>query len=255
MTGRERFEKRYDLFERYAPEWADVPPLERDAFDRWHVAQSLHSMGAATETDLRMYLTWPRTPAARRRAALTSMLQAGEVVEVAIGDAARPRWFALARDLPALAAARRRVPATGATLLSPFDSFLWHRERTRRLFGYDYRLEVYTPGHQRTHGYYTLPLYHAGQLVGRVDLKLHRAAGVLEARRVHVEPWVVAGQAPPVWGAPIALEAVCAGLADSLQSLATFTGAARVRVGRVAPGRLRAPVRRALRELVPAEPA
>jgi len=95
----------------------------------------------------------------------------------------RDRWLALAEDLPSLAAAgRRRRPSAGTTLLSPFDSFLWHRDRVRRLFGYDYKLEVYTPGHARSHGYYSLPIFHDGQLVGRLDPKSHREAGASRSR-------------------------------------------------------------------------
>ena len=67
-------------------------------------------------------------------------------------------------------------------MLAPFDSFLWHRERTHRLFGFRYTIEVYTPGHKRTHGYYTLPIFHDGQLIGRVDPKIHRAERRLEIK-------------------------------------------------------------------------
>jgi len=174
-------------------------------------------------------------------------------LEIALeGDAAR--WFALAANLPALAAAaRRRHAARGSALLSPFDSFLWHRERTKRLFGYDYRIEVYTPGHKRVHGYYALPIYHDGHLVGRLDAKTHRAERRLEVRSVHFEPWLVKGTAAPAaaWGT-VAPEAALAGLADSLGSLATFVGASRVTLGRVVPARLRAPLARALRDVHPA---
>ena len=91
----------------------------------------------------------------------------------------RARWFALTEDLPALArAARRRSGplSRGTTFLAPFDSFLWHRARTRKLFGFDYTIEVYVPGHKRVHGYYSLPILHDGRLIGRLDAKNHRAA-------------------------------------------------------------------------------
>src|SRR5262249_40878281 len=112
-------------------------------------------------------------------------------------------WYARTEDLPALErAGRRRSASAGTTLLSPFDSFLWHRERVHRLWGYFYRIEIYVPGHKRQHGYYSLPILHDGQLLGRVDLKSHRERGVLEARHVHFERWFAAGApAPPVgWG-------------------------------------------------------
>jgi uncharacterized protein YcaQ len=169
------------------------------------------------------------------------------VVEiVVVGDGGC--WYALARDLERLAAAgRRRTASRGATLLSPFDSFLWHRERIARLFGFDYRLEVYVPPGRRTFGYYALPLLVDGQLIGRIDTKLHRAGRRLELRHVHFEPWFATGAPPPAatWGA-IALDRGLAGLGEAAWSLATFTGAQRVRIGRVTPHALRTAVRSAL---------
>jgi len=253
VHSRFHFQKRYDLFERVFPRSRDLAPPTADEFHRWHVSQSLHAMGAATGADLRMYLTYPRRMSVERKRALDALLRSGEVAEIAVdGDASR--WFALAADLPKLAAAaRRRHAARGSALLSPFDSFLWHRERTKRLFGYDYRIEVYTPGHKRVHGYYALPIYHDGHLVGRLDAKTHRAEQRLEVRSVHFEPWLAKGAAAPAaaWGT-VAPDAALAGLADSLGSLATFVGASRVTLGRVVPARLRAPLARALREAPPA---
>src|SRR5207247_5941330 len=103
------------------------------------------------------------------------MIERAEVAEIEV-EGSSSRWLALTRDLPALArAGRMRAPSHGTTLLSPFDSLLWHRDRVTRLFGFDYRIEVYTPGPQRVHGYYTLPILHHGHLIGRLDAKAHRA--------------------------------------------------------------------------------
>jgi hypothetical protein len=162
----------------------------------------------------------------------------------------RAPWFALARDLPALArAARRRVASRGTTLLSPFDSLLWHRERVRRLFGFDYQIEIYVPAPRRVHGYYVLPLMHDGRLIGRADLRRDRTGGALEARLVRFEPWFAAGDPSPLdrWGGVDRDEAL-AGAADALKSLAAFGDTPHVALGRVAPGKLRAPLARALRD-------
>jgi uncharacterized protein YcaQ len=169
-------------------------------------------------------------------------------VEIAV-KGSRTRWLALARDLPALErAARRRVGSRGTTLLSPFDSLLWHRERVEQLFGFSYRIEVYRPGPKRVHGYYTLPILHDGQLIGRVDAKAHRAERRLAVRGIHFERWFATGGAPPAaaWG-PVDQDAALAGMADALWSLARFAGADRVDLGRVVPRRLRSPLARALR--------
>lgn len=247
VHSRIHFQKRFHLLEQVLPTALTAEPLDVATFRRWHLERSLHAMGAATETDLRMYLTFPRIGASERASVMREMLRRGEVVEIEVaGD--RGRWYALARDLEPLAAAgRRRAASRGATFLSPFDSFLWHRERVARLFGYDYRIEVYVPPSRRTFGYYALPLLVDGQLIGRVDTKLHRADRQLELRHVCFEPWFAAGEAPPAatWGA-VTHERGLAGLADTAWSLAAFTGAQRVDVGRVTPRSMRAAVRKAI---------
>jgi uncharacterized protein YcaQ len=248
IHSRRHFQKRYDLAERVVPDIGALETPGSEEFLRWHFERSLHAMGAATELDLRMYLTFPRLEAAVRRRAFRAMVDRGEVVEVAV-EGHRAKWFARASDLPELARAERvRVPSRGTTLLAPFDSFLWHRQRTAQLFGFDYRIEVYTPGHRRVHGYYTLPLFHDGQLIGRVDAKNHREERRLEARHVHFEDWLARDGAPPAasWGR-IDRDRALAGLAETLRSLAVFTGATRVEVARVTPRRLASAVRSALR--------
>ena len=249
MTGavtihsRRHFQKRFDLLERALPAAAAVEAVSAETFHRWHIERSLHAMGAALEIDLTHYLTYPRGATAARRAALRSMLAQGDVTEIEV-EGTKARWLALTRDLPALARAGRRPAASrGTTLLSPFDSLLWYRDRVSRLFGFDYRIEVYTPGHKRVHGYYTLPILHDGQLIGRVDAKAHRAEQRMEARHVHFEAAVTAGRRDP--------EEALVGLAEALVSLASFLGAGRVTLGRVTPARLRAPLARALRAAAP----
>jgi uncharacterized protein YcaQ len=256
MTGtltihsRRHFQKRFDLLERALGAALAVEPVSSAEFMRWHLERSLRAMGAATETDLSRYLTFPRFAPGARRAALRSLVARGDVVEVGL-EQTPVRWLALARDLPALArAADTRAPARGTTLLSPFDSLLWHRERVARLFGFDYRIEVYTPGPRRVHGYYTLPILHDGQFIGRVDAKSERAERRLEVRHVHFEEWFSRATPPPVGEIRIDHDAALAGLAEAITSLATFVGAAHIRLARVTPHRLRAPLAR----LLPAAP-
>jgi uncharacterized protein YcaQ len=266
MTGaltvhsRRHFQKRFDLLERAIPAVAGVEAVSADEFARWHVERTLHALGAATDADLSGYLTFPRFMSTARRAALTAMLARGDVREVEVAGS-RVRWLALVRDLPALArAARAPAASAGTTLLSPFDSALWYRDRVSRLFGFDYRIEVYTPGHQRVHGYYTLPVLHDGHLIGRVDAKTHRAEALLEVRHVHLEPWFAAGAPPPSGGAPLDVDAALAGIAEALGSLAAFVGAGSVALARVTPRRLHralarlTPRRAAVTPAVPAPP-
>ena len=252
MTGaltvhsRRHFQKRFDLLDRAMPAAARVEPVSAEEFVRWHVERSLHAMGAATERDLAGYLTFPRFMSTARRAALSAMLARGEVRVIEV-DGVPGRWLALARDLPALArAAQAPVASRGTTLLAPFDSLLWYRDRVSRLFGFDYRIEVYTPGDRRVHGYYTVPILHDGRLIGRVDAKSHRPERRLSVRHVHFEPWFAAGTPPPDGGDRIDRDAALAGLADALASLATFVGAPAVTLERVSPPSLHRPLARAL---------
>jgi len=252
MTGaltihsRRHFHKRFDVMERALPAALACEPVSAQEFSRWHVERSLHAMGAATAADLVGYLTFPRFFGDARRAGLRALLDRGEVTEIEV-EGQPGRWLILTRDLPALArAARAPAPSHGTTFLAPFDSLLWYRGRVARLFGFDYRIEVYTPGPQRIHGYYTLPILHDGQLIGRLDAKSHRAERRLEVRHVHLQPWLAAGQAPPTGGAPLEQAATLQGVADALRSLATFVGGDDITLRRVTPHRLRAPLARAL---------
>src|SRR5215468_966993 len=206
-------------------------------------------MGAATDKDLAGYLTFPRFFAAGRRSGLRALIESGDVTEIEV-EGHRGRWLILTRDLPALRRAERRAAAsTGTTLLSPFDSFLWYRGRVARLFGFDYRIEVYTPQAKRVHGYYTLPILHHGRLVGRVDAKTHRADKRLDVRHVHFERWLANGGQPPAGlPGPLDVDETLVGVADALASLGRFVGAEQLTLTRVTPGRLRTPLARALRQ-------
>lgn len=256
VHSRVHFHKRYALAERVLPELAATRALTQEAALEQRLLRSLRAMGPAPLDDLRAYWTWPQVFATDQRAAIESLARQGRVVACQV-EGERGTWWSLAEDLPALAsAARRRTASRGTVLLSPFDSLLWHRKRIERLWGFHYRIEIYVPGPQRAHGYYSLPVLHDGVFIGRVDLKTHRERGVLEARHAHFEPWFARGQSPPraAWQ-PVSRDAALAGLAGALLELSAHVGAGEVELGRVSPASLRAPLARALRAAPSGSPA
>lgn len=127
-------------------------------------------------------------------------------------------------------------------------------QRVARVFGFDYRIEVYTPGPKRVHGYYTLPMLHHGHLIGCLDAKAHRAERWLEVRHAHFEPWFAEPRTSPAGWGQLDQDEAFAGLAEALGSLAAFVGADEVALLCVTPRRLRAPLARGLRGRGPIAP-
>lgn len=176
-TRRGSFERVYDLTERVIPSriLALPTPTEQDA-QRMLVERAGRALGVATESDLRDYF---RLTPAQSKAAVAALTEAGLLVPAQVEGWRGPSY------IHGDAVRRRRIKAR--TLLAPFDPLIWERARTERLFGFRYRIEIYTPAHKREHGYYVLPFLLGEHLVGRVDLKADRRAGRLLVQAAHFE--------------------------------------------------------------------
>ena len=216
------FERVYDLTERIIPPgvMAQPTPTEADA-RRQLLRQAAASMGVATVADLCDYY---RLKVPATRPFVDDLVEAGDLVPVRVEG-----WKDQAYVAPDAARPRR---ITAATLLSPFDSLVWFRPRTERLFDFHYRLELYTPEPKRVFGYYVLPFLLGDALVARLDVKADRKARSLLVPGAFAEP----GHPP---------EALVGDLAHELRSFAEWLGLDRVEVGR--RGDLADPLWRALR--------
>jgi uncharacterized protein YcaQ len=173
------FERIYDLTERVIPQAVlDLPTPAEEAAQQELLVLAARSLGVATLADLADYF-WLRPARARPRVA--ELVEEGRLLKVSV-EGWREAGFMVAGTRPR--ASRR----TGATLISPFDSLIWTRDRTQRLFGFHYRIEIYVPGPQRTHGYYVMPLLLGERLVARLDLKADRKGSTLLVAGAYAEP-------------------------------------------------------------------
>ncbi len=206
---RVNFERLYDTADRVIPaEIRERPtPSVADA-QRQLVRVAAQALGVATERDLGDYFRLPRSHSKERVAELVA---AGELLPVEVED-----WPARAYLWPT---ARHPRTLHARALLSPFDSLIWSRERTERLFGFRYRIEIYTPAVKRIHGYYVLPFLLGDTLVARVDLKSDRKRGALVVQGAFAE-------------ADVDRAEVAAELAVELRLAATWLGLGEVEVAR-----------------------
>lgn len=218
VAGRRGFERLYDLPERVLPAaLLEQPELGVAQAQRQLLLRAAQALGVATEKDLRDYY---RLDARDSQVRLAELLENGQLQAVRVQGWTQQAYCLDEPKIP------RKVGASA--LLSPFDSLIWERARTERLFDFHYRLEIYTPPHKRVYGYYVLPFLHHERLAARLDLRAERAQRRLAVHAVHEE-------------VPGLDEEGLAALAQQLQSLASWLGLEHVQLNcpRASAARLR----------------
>ncbi|MGH7290225.1 MAG: winged helix-turn-helix domain-containing protein, partial [Myxococcota bacterium] len=221
------FARHYDLTENVLP--PDVVARDVDDEDavRELVLRAATALGVATETDIRDYF---RLGAKQAKPAIAELVSSGEIEEVAVDGWTAPGYLRVGQSVPR--------QDRGTALLCPFDPLIFFRPRVERIFGFHYRIEIYTPAPKRRYGYYVWPFLLDGRLVGRVDLKADRTrsdeSSVLNVVGAFTEP----GESSSRVAQALALE---------LQSMASWLGLSEVTVGE--RGDLAPALSRALRRL------
>ncbi|MGV0605465.1 winged helix-turn-helix domain-containing protein [Mycolicibacterium sp. XJ1904] len=202
------FARHYDLSERVLP--PEVFAREVDEADavRELVLRASGALGVGTEQDIRDYF---RLSPAQVKPAIAKLVADGELEPVEVDGWKAPAYLRAGQIIP------RRD--RGTALLCPFDPLIFFRPRVERLFGgFRYRIEIYTPAAKRQYGYYVWPFLLDGELVGRVDLKADRAAGVLHVVGAFAEEGAERSRVAPA-------------LADELRTMASWLGLSVVTVG------------------------
>ncbi len=211
------FARHYDLSERVLPPEVFTREVDDHEAVRELVLRAAGALGVATEPDLRDYF---RLSPKQSKPAVAALIAEGELEEVEVAGWSAPGYLRAGQTVPR---AER-----GTALLCPFDPLIFFRPRVQRLFGFEYRIEIYTPAPKRKFGYYVWPFLLDGRLVGRVDLKADRNAGALNVIGAFAEDGADATRVVPALGA-------------ELQSMASWLGLGTVSVGD--RGELAAPLR------------
>ena len=230
VSRRENFHRVYDLRERVLanalPLWEDaLAPTEQEV-RRTLALKAVRSLGVAVPRWVPDYF---RTPKKGVAALLEELADEGSLLRATLGD--EPAYVHPENARLAGTIVSGGVTSSVTTLLSPFDPVVWDRARASELFGFEYKIEVYTPAAQRRYGYYSLPILHDGDLVGRLDAKAHRKDGLFEVKAIHLEP-----------GLPISDDLVT-GISGALRDCAGWHGTPEVVVRRSDPHELAGPLR------------
>ncbi len=190
IAGRVNFQRVYDLTERVLPAWVDTSPPSLEQRDRYWMEQAALALGVFQASQLIGYNYFQRGPL---KPVLEAMIKEGVLVPVEVRlESGDIQPYLVHHDSLDLLkqAADSEIQAKRTTFLSPLDNLWWAAKRDEQLWGFRQRLEAYTPAAKRVWGYFCLPILHKERLVGRLDPKMERKAGVLRLKAIYLEDGV-----------------------------------------------------------------
>ena len=231
VARRDKFQRVYDLAHRVMPALHEMTLPQVDAVRSRFIEKSIHALGV---TQARWVNDYFRIKPRLKDADLDDLVAQGRVRRVQVTGWSAPGYVHAEHASLLKKALAEKLDATHTTLLSPFDPLVWDRERALAMFGFDYRIECYTPEAKRSYGYFCLPILHCGELIGRLDAKAYRALGIFEVKALHLQPGVTLS------------DASVHALAAAIGQCAAWHATPKVDVTRTAPTALRARLRKAL---------
>jgi uncharacterized protein YcaQ len=189
VARRDNFHRVYDLTARVAPqalaaEASGVAPTGEHVHQQF-IERSVAALGIAQARWVNDYF---RIKPRLKDADLDALVAQGTLLRVAVAGWDAPAYVHHSHKAMLGKALKSKLQASHTALLSPFDPVVWDRERASTLFGFDYRLECYTPEPKRVFGYFVLPILCRGELIGRLDAKAHRATGIFEVKALFAQP-------------------------------------------------------------------
>jgi uncharacterized protein len=185
IARREKFQRRYDLTERVIADLDQIEVPPHDEMVRQLSAKAVRCLGVAQARWVSDYFRLKKTDTAR---ALAELVEEGLLQKVGVDGWEEP-VLVHADNLDLIQRAEAgQLNATLTALLSPFDPLVWHRERAKALFDFEFTIECYVPTAKRRYGYYLLPVLHRGRLIGRMDAKAHRKEGRFKINALYFEP-------------------------------------------------------------------
>ena len=220
VSHRENFTRFYDLTERVLPAEILGSALPANQAQRELILKASRHLGVATAEDLVDYHRLPKVEGKKRVGELAEDKLLREVV---VEGWDRPGYLHPKTSF--------EKTTSRSVLLSPFDPLVWFRPRARRLFDFDYRLEIYMPAEKRIHGYYVLPFLDRNKLRARVDVKANSEKNILEVRGAYGEGRTVDQE-------------TAESLAHELQALASWRNLDGLKIGK--RGNLANPLKRIL---------
>lgn len=222
VSGHAGNQNLWSLSDDFLPSWAERKVLPAEELERLTAQRALRALGVASESDINRYFVRGRYR--NLSAVLKGLENEAKILRVQIaGETKGKRLFVHSLDLKNLESVDKSKWDNHLKLISPFDNLITIRERTKRMFGFDYILEQFVPKEKRKFGTYVLPILWEDRLVGRIDCKLDKEKKILSVNSVHAEKGFESDKEIP------------RRLRETIEDFAQFLGASGITFGKQKP--------------------